>query len=382
MGYDKPDLGFVAHFQAPGSVVAYYQQVGRAGRGVDHAEVVLLRGAEDRRIQDFFIEQAFPSRDLVARVLARLDEVGEAGATTRELMGAVNLGAGRLEALLKILDVEGPVFRDGPRWRRDPRAPWVYDEDRYRQVTALRRAEQAAMAAFGADGRCLMRALQEELDDPDPEDCGRCSVCAGPRHADPPDPALVRAAQLHLRSQPIVIEPKRMAPDAAGAMRKIPEGVRVEEGLALARSGDAGWDPLVRAGLRAGRFEDELVEAAAELVRGARWPLAWVTAVPSRRDGDPPGDFARRLAGALGLPYHPAVSRVADGPPQAEMRNAAQQVANVRGRFSVGDPLPAGPCLLVDDLRQSGWTLSMVGGQLRQKGAPAVRPLALATTFA
>ena len=382
MGYDKPDLGFVVHYQAPGSVVAYYQQVGRAGRGVERADVVLLRGAEDRRIQDFFIEQAFPPRDLVARVLARLDDVGEEGATTRELMSAVNLGAGRLEALLKILDVEGPVVRQGSRWRRDPEAPWTYDEERYRQVTALRRAEQAAMAAYGADGRCLMRALQEELDDPSPEDCGRCSICAGPRHADPPAPALVRAAQLHLRSQPITIEPKRMAPDAQGAMRKIPETVRLEEGLALARSGDAGWDTVVRAGLRAERFDDDLVDAAAALVRGARWPLTWVAAVPSRRDGDPPGDFARRLASALGLPYHAVVSRVADGPPQVEMRNAAQQVANVRGRFGIAGPLPAGPCLLVDDLRQSGWTLSMVGGQLRQNGAPAVYPLVLTTTFA
>src|ERR671914_1386716 len=73
MGYDKPDLGFVVHYQAPGSVISYYQQVGRAGRGVEHADVVLLRGTEDRRIQDFFIEQAFPRRELVERVLEALD---------------------------------------------------------------------------------------------------------------------------------------------------------------------------------------------------------------------------------------------------------------------------------------------------------------------
>ncbi len=166
MGYDKADLAFVVHYQAPGSVVSYYQQVGRAGRGVDHADVVLLRGAEDRRIQDFFIEQAFPDRERVAAVLAELDAAGEQGRTTRELMAAVNLGMGRIEAMLKILDVEGAVRRAGTRWQPVPGAEWSYDEERYARVTALRREEQRAMAAFGTDGRCLMRTLQEQLDDP------------------------------------------------------------------------------------------------------------------------------------------------------------------------------------------------------------------------
>ena len=116
MGYDKPDLGFVVHYQAPGSVIAYYQQVGRAGRAIERAEVVLLRGAEDRRIQDFFIEQAFPRRELVERVLARIDAAGDDGATTPELMAEVNLGSGRIEAMLKVLDVEGAVGRAGSRW--------------------------------------------------------------------------------------------------------------------------------------------------------------------------------------------------------------------------------------------------------------------------
>ena len=121
MGYDKADLTFVVHFQAPGSVVSYYQQVGRAGRGVDHADVVLLRGGEDKRIQDFFIEQAFPARDRVKAVLDHLDDVAPEGRTTRELMTIVNLGAGRIDAMLKILDVEGAVRRDGTRWHSMPR---------------------------------------------------------------------------------------------------------------------------------------------------------------------------------------------------------------------------------------------------------------------
>src|SRR3954463_9408717 len=210
MGYDKPDLGFVVHYQAPGSVIAYYQQVGRAGRGIDRAEVVLLRGAEDKRIQDFFIEQAFPRREVVDRVLEHLDAVGGDGAGTQELMAQVNLGKGRIEGLLKGLEVEGAVDRDGSRWVARPGAAWTYDAERYGRITELRRREQAAMAAFGADGRCLMRALQEELDDPEPRDCGRCSVCAGPRWDGPLDADLVRDAAIHLRSRPVVIDVKKM----------------------------------------------------------------------------------------------------------------------------------------------------------------------------
>jgi ATP-dependent DNA helicase RecQ len=377
MGYDKPDLGFVVHYQAPGSVISYYQQVGRAGRAIDRAEVVLLRGREDRRIQDFFIEQAFPPKDRVDRVLEAIED----GATTQQLMGAVNLGKSRIEAMLKVLDVEGAVQRNGTRWTLVPGSEWSYDGDRYAHVTALRRREQEAMAAFGADGRCLMRALREELDDPEPHDCGVCAVCTSARYADPLDPVLVREAALHLRSRPIILETKKMAPNVEGKMTKLADDVRAEEGRALARLGDGGWDPLVQSGRREGRFADELVEAAAETVRTWRPQVRWVAAVPSQRSGELVPDFAQRLAAALELPFHPVLERVGANPPQREMTNSVQQVANVRGEFAVTQGPPPDACLLVDDVRFSGWTLAMVAGQLRRKGAGPVHPLALSTAF-
>jgi ATP-dependent DNA helicase RecQ len=381
MGYDKSDLTFVVHFQAPGSVVAYYQQVGRAGRGVDHADVVLLRGGEDRKIQDFFIEQAFPSYERVRAVLDELEAAGGQGRTTRELMAVVNLGMGRIEAMLKILDVEGAVRRDGRRWHAAPGSGWAYDATRYEQVTALRRAEQQAMAAYGVDGRCLMRVLAEELDDPDPRDCGRCSVCTAPRFATPPDPALVELAQRHLRSRPIELDPKKMAPDPdTGAMRKIPENARTEPGWALARIGDGGWWPAIERGLAAGRLGDEVAVGLADVVRGAGVRAGWVTAIPSERLADGVLErLAEQVAAELGVPSVPLIERTGERPPQRDMANAVQQAANVRGAFGVVEAPPPGTGLLIDDRRLSGWTTAMVGGQLRKSGAAAVVPLALGT---
>jgi ATP-dependent DNA helicase RecQ len=379
MGYDKADLTFVVHFQAPGSVVSYYQQVGRAGRGVEHADVVLLRGHEDIKIQDFFIEQAFPARERVRAVLDDLEVAGETGRTTRELMSVVNLGPSRIEAMLKILDVEGAVGRSGTRWVAVADADWRYDADRYAAVTALRRSEQQAMATFGTDGRCLMRTLQEELDDPDPRDCGRCSVCTEPRFAQPPSPALVELAQRHLRSRPIELEVRKMAPDPQGAMRKIPEDARTEPGWALARVGDGGWWPAIERGLAARRLDDEVVEGLAELVRGTGTRVAWIATVPSARLDSVCDDLAARLAGALGVDCLPLVRRTEDRPPQREMANAVQQAANVRGAFAITATPPPGTGLLLDDRRLSGWTLAMVGGQLRRAGADAVVPITLAT---
>jgi ATP-dependent DNA helicase RecQ len=381
MGYDKADLTFVVHYQAPGSVVSYYQQVGRAGRGVEHADIVLLRGGEDRRIQDFFIEQAFPARERVMAVLADLEAAEEAGRTTRELMAVVNLGMSRIEAMLKILDVEGAVRRSGSRWVSVPDADWEYDGERYAQVTALRRAEQEAMAAFGSDGRCLMRVLQEELDDPDASDCGRCSMCTAPRFARPPDPALVELAGRHLRSRPIELEVKKMAPDATGTMRKIPEDVRVEPGWALARFGDGGWWPAVERGLRSGSFSEDVVGGLADIVRGADASVAWVTSVPSVRLGDVVFRLAEQLAASLGVPSVELVRRVEDRPAQREMANAVQQAANVRGAFAVVGRPPFGTGALLDDRRGSGWTLAMVGGQLRRAGAERVVPVVLGTAL-
>ena len=367
MGYDKPDLGFVVHYQAPGSVIAYYQQVGRAGRGVEHADVVLLRGAEDRRIQDFFIEQAFPRRELVDRVLEALDAAGEDGLVAaraqrrREPRPRADRG-----------DAQGARRRGRGGARRQPlgAAPGARLALRRR---ALRGGHRAAPARAGGDGGVRRRRPL-----PDARAAGgarrpraaRLRPLLGLRRRRASTARSTRSscaqAALHLRSQAArCSRSRRWRRREDGAMRKIPEDVRAEEGRALARLGDGGWDPLVQAGPPRGALRRR---ARRRRGRGGarlgRRPSRGSTAVPSRRSGALVPDFARAARGARSASRsRRRSSATGDGPPQREMANSAQQVANVRGAVrGRRRRCPPGPCLLVDDVRFSGWTLAMLAG--------------------
>ena len=378
MGYDKPDLGFVVHYQSPGSPIAYYQQVGRAGRKLADSDAVLLRGIEDRQIQDYFINVAFPPEQRVRDVLDVLESSDEPQSYPA-IEQQVNVRRGRLEAMLKVLEVEGAVARTGAKWSRTG-VPWEYDAERVERVTAVRRAEQKAMEDYARGEACLMRFLRAELDDPDAEPCGRCAVCTEPRFADPGPPELVREAVAFVRGRPVRFEPrKRWIGARKGNVKK---DELAEEGRALSYANDPGWGRRVVAQREEGAFDDDLVEAARALI--ADWPTGatWLTAVPSRRAPQRVHDFAGRLADALELPFGPVVGTLREVPPQALMENSAQQADNVDGVFAVepGASLPPDPVILVDDLRASGWTLTEVTAVLRRAGAGPVYPFVLAVS--
>ena len=380
MGFDKPDLAFVVHFQSPGSPIAYYQQVGRAGRALPESFGILLAGNEDREIQDYFIKTAFPEQALSERVVGLLAQ--QAGPLSLNgIMAEANIAKGRLERMLKVLEVDGVVEKVGSGYQRTLR-PWTYPRELVDAVTAARRREQQVMRAYAETSGCLMEYLSRELDDPSAGPCGVCQNCAGTGIPVEIDPALVRSANQFLRRRPIEIQtPRQWPPGQRDRSGNIREDLRLRPGRALSRLGDGGWGSVVWSGkYEAGEFSPELVEASAALVN--EWSPqpapAWVTFVPSLTRDRLVAGFAGALAGALGLPLHPVVRKVASNQPQKEMQNRVQQYRNVAGAFQVDGPVNPGPVLLIDDLFDSGWTFTVVGVALREAGSGPVFPFALA----
>lgn len=386
MGYDKPDLGFVVHYQTPGSVIAYYQQVGRAGRAIDRAVGVLLSGAEDKQIQEFFRRRAFPAERDVQAILDALEEAD--GATVRELEQALNLRNGAIEQALKFLAVQNPspIVKDGSRWFRTP-VDWEMDHDHIARLTHQREVEWQELQEYIDHPDCLMEFLARRLDDPNPVACGRCARCRG----EPLIPegvhhkTAVRAAKF-LRHSEFNLEPKiQVAKDAFkdyGWRGNIPQDLRAEPGRVLARWGDAGWGSMVTQDKAIGRFRDELVEACVEMIQ-ERWQPdprpQGVTCIPSHRHPELVPDFAARLADRLGLPFRAVIEKIRDNEPQKFQQNRFHQCRNLDGVFRVSRDLPAIPLLLVDDVYDSGWTLTVGARLLRMHGSGPVFPLALAS---
>ncbi len=394
MGFDKPDLGFVVHLGAPPSPIAYYQQVGRAGRAVSSADVVLLPGAEDAAIWRYFASLAFPPEEQVQAVLSAL-ATADRPLSTPALEARVDLRRSRLELMLKVLDVDGAVRRVQGGWLATG-TPWRHDADRYTRVAAARVAEQDAMREYARTGACRMEFLRRCLDDPAAVPCGRCDNCAGRFLPADVSAEALTAAQAHLGRVGVELTPRRMWPTGLPAIGvalsgKIPADEQPLPGRALARLSDLGWgDRLRRAVTTDAPVPDEVlagvVRALTDWARGDdRWPArpVGVVVISSRRRPALVADLAGRIAAVGRLPLLGTLPPPPAGP-DAGRANSARRVAALHDAFAPAAPLAAvlggldGPVLLVDDLVDSGWTMALAARALRRAGAPAVLPFALA----
>ncbi len=392
MGFDKPDLGFVVHLGAPASPIAYYQQVGRAGRAVAEADVLVLPGVEDTAIWRYFASLAFPPAEQVRATLAVLEESGRP-LSTAALEPRVELRRSRLEMMLKVLDVDGAVRRVSGGWLATGQE-WRYDSERLARVAKAREDEQQAMLGYLSTPGCRLEYLRVCLDDPEAAPCGRCDRCVGARYPQDVSPAALDAARAFLGRPGVEIAPRKMWPTGLAAVGipltgKIKPTEQTEPGRAVARLSDLGWGDRLRHALDTDAPpSDELVGAVVEVLKAwANGPEAWsarpvgVVAIDSTSRPRLVRGLAERIATIGRLPL---LGAVASAGPAGGGTNSAQRVRALHSRLALPDGLPDqlgdldGPLLLVDDLVDSGWTMALAGRLLRQAGVPAVLPLALA----
>ncbi|HIV56971.1 MAG TPA: RecQ family ATP-dependent DNA helicase [Candidatus Stackebrandtia faecavium] len=387
MGFDKPNLGFIVHVGAPSSAVAYYQQVGRAGRATDHAEVVLLPGHQDDRIWRYFASLSFPDETQVRHTLALLNDSPDTVWSTSAIETHIDLARTRLEMMLKVLDVDGAVQRVKGGWIGTG-ADWHYDRQRYARVDAQRRHEQQRMRDYIDTRNCRMQFLRHELDDPHTDTCGRCDNCTtGPRDygvsSDAHD-----AAQQALNEPGVTFAPRRMWPagmraigvDVAG---KIPAHLQAEPGRAVARLSDIGWGQRLRelfASSDDAPVSDAVFDAIVSVLASWQWsprPTA-VMSMGSRNHPIRVDGVAQRIARTGRMEYLGSFDRVHHAPfRNPDGTNSAQRLRQVHDTVIFDGDIPATGILLVDDLRHSGWSLTVAAAYLRANGAGPVYPLVL-----
>jgi len=384
MGFDKPNIGFVIHFQKPGNLVAYYQQIGRAGRGIDRARAILLSGEEDNQINNYFIESAFPTENLMEEIMEAVRSNSDKGMKQADLEKVINMKPAKIKACIKYLTVEGAIYKEGACYRPAARL-WEPDMEKSRKITEIRKNELKQMDDFTNTGSCYMEYIAEVLNDPHPKMCGKCSNCLGyPLVSEQIQNDTLIKAQRFIKQDFCEIQPRKQWPIGVkvDGKNKISEEFQCQTGKVLSNYGDAGWGKLVIQGkYRDNYFDEQLVKAAAELLFDfvEEHDIRWVTSIPSMRRPKLVPEFASRLADCLHLDYAEAIEKVQNARCQKELNTSFLQYENAEDSFEVKQVFSEN-VLLVDDMVDSRWTFTVCGYKLRKNGSGKVFPFALANS--
>ena len=378
MGYDKPDIGFVIHFQRPANIVSYYQQIGRAGRGIELAYAILLCGEEDEHINQYFINSAFPTEKDMNIVVDFITD--NPGKSISEIKGALNIRANRVEKTLKYLTVGDDIYTEYVNRKKGyykSAKKWEPDLERSEGITAIRYKEMQDMDEFTKQKGCYMKYIAEKLDDVNAKVCGKCSNCRGLLFDETVGAETVQRAQQFIKSKFGVIEPRKQFPDKT----KIESEFQFKGGIVLSNYADAGYGMAVQKGKYVdGYFSDELVDASvkilSEFIKNNN--IEWITPVTSKRHPQLVPDFAKRLADRLGIGYFEGIKKF-NAEEQKKFENSDGQYQNANNSFEIIQ-VKKENILLVDDMVDSRWTFTVCAMKMREMGSGDIYPFALANT--
>lgn len=382
MGFDKPDIGFVIHFQKPGNIVAYYQQIGRAGRAIDKAYAILLCGEEDDEINNYFIDSAFPTEELMTDIVNTI--ISNPGIRQSSLEVHINMKKGKIEKCLDYLLVNGEIYKEKGKFYKTPR-PWIPDTEKSKKITAIRKEELKQMNDFTRWENCYMKYIADMLDDPYAQKCHNCANCMRhPLISEEISTEMVARAQQFIKDDFNIIKPRKMWPVGfkIDGRNKIEEKYLCETGCVLSNYNDAGWGKLVSTGkYKNNNFDEQLVEAAVNLLKSFVMDnnIEWITNISSLRRPDLVRNFTKSLAKRLDLEYRDTIQKIDSARCQKELNTNYLQCNNAYNSFEVNNVLE-GNVLLVDDMVDSRWTFTVCGYKLRKKGCGKIFPFALANT--
>lgn len=384
MGFDKKDISFVIHFQKPANIVAYYQQIGRAGRAIDRAYAILFCGSEDDEINNYFIDSAFPTEKAMDEVINLVMQNPGLGKTDFERN--INMKPTRIEKCLKYLLVNGDIYKEGSKYYKAPKL-WEPDLKKSEEITKIRKDELKQMNEFVHTSDCYMKYIADVLDDVASKPCGCCANCVKQNiFGVCVSLADVGRAQLFIKKDFNVIEPRKKWPASVRISDKnvILSEQLCEQGRVLSNYGDAGWGKHVaECKYKTGFFDEKLVDASVELLREfvVENKIEWVTGIPSLRRPELVKNFAIRTANKLGIPYADAIIKTKNGKCQKELNTSYLQFQNANDTFEVlSENVSNGNVLLIDDMVDSKWTFTVCGYKLRASGCGRVYPFALANT--
>lgn len=385
MGFDKGDISFVIHYQAPGNIIRYYQEIGRAGRKLRNAYAILLVGEEDREINEYFIKSSFPKREELEEIL-HLIENSLLGLSINELGALVNMTNKSIKRCIQLLELHGIVVKNGSKYTRTLNE-YEYSNFRVEAILETRYRELDFMDKYINTNECYMKCIANELDDTTCGNCGKCCNCIEKKHfQESVSEANIQRAEDFIKSRIIKIKVNKKWPAGvvASTGKYIPKEELNEVGRVLSNYGDSGWGKIVEEDKYTNNyFRNELVDATINLIIN-KWKEAdkfdYVAAVPSLRRPKLVKDFAERVAEKLNIPFIDVIQKPSETPEQKTMENSNMQCKNAYNGFIVNRDINSGNVLLIDDMVDSGWTLTVCGSLLKRNGAIKVFPYALAST--